>query len=530
MKHLQLSLKKLLYGGALCALVHGGYAQQKPEIDLPATPQLPNIPEKTYKVTEFGAVPNDGIDDTEAIQKAINTVSANGGGRIIFPDGLYDISVLKEATVQAINQIFIIQPKIALEAENSRKATLRVADNQPQYGAIFRWKGAGNADDVRFKGLVIDANGMNNKPKSYDDFKFMHEGKVLRWLPKTALASRNGKRVHIVDVHFTNILDINTINIGANSGATGADLEKVSDVTIEKCLFDNIGWDEFDFDHSTIFTQGDHFAITENVFKSRHGAGTLSARCPIEIHGSDQTVKNNEITGFTIGINVTGTFVLSRRQLIENNKFLDVARGIYIWSMEFKGHDKWANTPMLSDVIVRNNVVRLAPDAWLASSVPSRKHIKGIGTNPYSEGSTLENLLIEGNTITTSGYETAVKSYKPNSFESAIGLHTIPMKNIAIVNNTVDKNLGPSIGGDSKIDGLLINNNKLTDPELNTISENTNRTAILLTGEVNNIIITDNTISIDKNTAVKQGIIVNGAYTQKGNKITPSSIPLTSGK
>lgn len=522
---LYLFLRNLYIVLLLFGLAHFGYAQRKPEIAIPIPPQLPVIPEKIYKATDFGAKPNDGIDDTQAIQTAINTVSEKGGGRILFPDGTYDISVLKEATRQASNEVLTLQSKVALEAENSRKATIRLADNQPQYGTIFRWKQTGNADDVRIKGLVIDANGFNNRPKTYDDFKFMHDGKLVRWLPRFVLASRNGKRVHITDVHFTNILSINTINIGAAAGATGESLEKVSDVTIDNCLFDNVGWQEYDFDQSTAYTQADRFAITNCVFKSLNGAGTLSARCAIEIHGSDQIVKDNEIIGFTIGINVTGTKVLSHRQLIENNKFLDVARGIYLWSLQYKGHDIWENIPMLSDIIIRKNLVRISPDVWLATS---RRHIKGIGTNPfiYKNSSSIENLLIEENTITTSGDEKTVQSVKLHANESAIGLHSAPMKNVFIINNEVGRNLGPSIGGDSAIDGLVIDNNKLIEPETAASSESKERVALHLTGEIKNATVTNNAISIDKAMTVKRGIIIKGSHKIEDNTINPSTISL----
>lgn len=525
MRHSFLFSKHFLIISFVCVSVYSGYSQKKSEIAAPMAPQLPVIPEKTYKVTDFGAKPNDGIDDTQAIQTAISTASVNGGGRVVFPDGIYDISVLNEATRAAGNEILTLQSKVALEAENSRKATIRLADNQPQYGAIFRSARTG-ADDVRIKGLVIDANATNNQLKSYDDFKFIHEGKILRWLPKTAVASRNGKRIHIVDVHFTNSLDINTINIGAPSGATGDQLERVSDVTIEKCLFDNIGWQEFDYDHSTIYTQANRFVITDCTFKSRNGAGTLSARCAIETHGSDQVVKNNEIIGFTIGINVTGTQVLSHRQLIENNKFVDVARGVYMWASGYKRHDEWTNLPMLSDVVIRDNVITLAPDAWLASAVPSRRHIKGIGTNPYNKGTSIANLLIEGNSITTSGYENAVKSYRLSTFESAIGLHTIPMKNVYIINNDIGRHLGPSIGGDSAIDGLVVESNKLAEPEIATLSANKERAAILLTGEMKNSVISKNTITVGKSNNLKYGILAKGNHKIEENTIHPSTTPL----
>lgn len=39
----------------------------------------------------FGAIPNDGIDDTEAVQSAINEIISVGGGNVIFPSGKLEI-------------------------------------------------------------------------------------------------------------------------------------------------------------------------------------------------------------------------------------------------------------------------------------------------------------------------------------------------------------------------------------------------------------------------------------------------------
>jgi hypothetical protein len=40
---------------------------------------------------DFGAIPNDGIDDAEAVQSAINEVLSSGGGKVIFPSGKLEI-------------------------------------------------------------------------------------------------------------------------------------------------------------------------------------------------------------------------------------------------------------------------------------------------------------------------------------------------------------------------------------------------------------------------------------------------------
>lgn len=43
----------------------------------------------TFSLPDFGAVPDDGKADTEAIQKAINACSENGGGTVLFPQGTW---------------------------------------------------------------------------------------------------------------------------------------------------------------------------------------------------------------------------------------------------------------------------------------------------------------------------------------------------------------------------------------------------------------------------------------------------------
>jgi polygalacturonase len=59
------------------------------------TPALPVIPEKVFKVTDYGAV-GDGIaTNTEAIQSAINAASSAGGGVVEIPSGVFLCGPLK---------------------------------------------------------------------------------------------------------------------------------------------------------------------------------------------------------------------------------------------------------------------------------------------------------------------------------------------------------------------------------------------------------------------------------------------------
>lgn len=56
-----------------------------------------------FLVTDYGAIPNDGVCDVAAIQAAINDAVAAGGGVVLIPDGVYTIST------RAGNQNLLIQ-------------------------------------------------------------------------------------------------------------------------------------------------------------------------------------------------------------------------------------------------------------------------------------------------------------------------------------------------------------------------------------------------------------------------------------
>ena len=58
-----------------------------PTIVSPATPSLPaspTIPSLIYSAADYGAVPNDGVDDRVAVQAGVNAVIAAGGGTLEF--------------------------------------------------------------------------------------------------------------------------------------------------------------------------------------------------------------------------------------------------------------------------------------------------------------------------------------------------------------------------------------------------------------------------------------------------------------
>lgn len=80
---------------------------------------IPEIKAPLYDVTspDFGAVPNDDTDDTEAIQKAIDTAGKGGGGVVFLPRGQYKIHSTPEMPF-----LLITHSRVILRGEGSTEA------------------------------------------------------------------------------------------------------------------------------------------------------------------------------------------------------------------------------------------------------------------------------------------------------------------------------------------------------------------------------------------------------------------------
>jgi len=84
--------------------------------DTPAAPPLPNIPDKTFTITDYGAVGDGKTLNTTAIQKAIDACSKAGGGTVLFPSGRF----LSGAFTLASNLNLKIDKDSALLFANNR--------------------------------------------------------------------------------------------------------------------------------------------------------------------------------------------------------------------------------------------------------------------------------------------------------------------------------------------------------------------------------------------------------------------------
>jgi Pectate lyase superfamily protein len=396
-----------------------------------AAPAAPRIPNRSVNVKDFGAIPNDGKDDTKAIQKAIDALEVSGGS-VLFAPGRFDVLIQRNGPrLLALK----LHSKLRLAALDSIKgSSIRLANAQGNYESIMA-----TADfpvpleDFVLQNLRIDANGENNpvKPKSATDFSDTND--FANSLPRHALRVFLGARIQVNHCAFSGSITPNTITLN------GGNQDLVRDAEILNSSF-KVGGGAVDFDHSTIYTTGPRMRIIGNTFSSQNGPGTRGARTAIEIHGDDQTVIGNRISGFSAGINVTGYASHSRRQVYARNRIDGANIGFLIWSGYdlASSADKQAGVPMLEDVLIDGNDVKISSDDWIKSGLVSLDGgSSGVALWPNNDAK-IRGLRITNNRIEF--VRASTKTYQHDHLSNGVTLWNYEIANLELNAVTINGN------------------------------------------------------------------------------------------
>jgi hypothetical protein len=444
----------------------------------------PKIPAFVTSVTNFAAVPNDGKDDTSAIQAGLDAVNAAGGGTLEFPAGRYDISI-----DPAKNRALTLYPRLRLAGKAGETAIIRLADNQIIYESIMATATyPTRLDDAEFLNLTFDGNGLNNPIRKPEETNGDLGNATLRYV----IRSFAGERVRIRQCTFINLENGNTVSFNGDA---------IADIVIEESKFLSVGGALVDHDHSTIYTYGQRVLIANNEFQGRNGAGTIGARTAIETHFDDLEVRNNKVTGYMQGANLVGRASVPSRQLYTNNTIKSVAVGLKIWSLGFP--DPNDSRPAFTDLQIRNNEIRVDADAWWASKGMVTDAPAGIAfETPVSNGS-VSRLEILENQIVFDSFQGRKAS--DDRISVGIGLRSVEDKpklpQVKILGNTIRNTIGPCI-----LSTVSLGNNEASQITGNTLTDcgrgpnligdgDVLRSGIAITGTTRNLTLSKNTIT-----------------------------------
>ncbi len=443
----------------------------------------PRVPAGETLVTAFGAVPDDGVDDTAAIQRALDAVNGAGGGTLVLPPGRYDIRI-----DPALQRALTLHPRLRLLGRPAGQATLRLADGQIVYESILATASyASRLDDVVFDGLVFDANGLNNPVRSADETDGSLGTPTLRY----TIRSFAGSRVQVRNCSFLNNDNGNTLSFNGND---------ISDVLIEQNKFLAVGGAAIDHDHSTVYADGLRIRIADNEFRSRFGAGTLGARTAIETHTDDQAVVGNTIHGYLQGANAVADVTRPARQLYRDNRISAVAVGINIWPLTTPMNP---TAPAYTALVLQGNDIRIDADAWWASPAMVINAPAGIHFETDVANARLARLDIVDNRITFDTF--SGRNADRDRVSAGIDLRgaegRMPIDELTLARNTVRNAIGPGILGTTHIGSSrasTITDNTLVDSGRGASLAGAGdlfRTGILLGGSSTGLSVLRNTIS-----------------------------------
>jgi Pectate lyase superfamily protein len=126
---------------------------------------------QTYDVTKYGAIPNDGKNDTPSIWEAINEANNAGGGTVYFPQGIYDVNTFaltrsQKATESGATSLDQPLRHVNLVGDGSEGPHATILKRIQHQAARSKGRDqskiavVGAAQDVLIKDIAFDANGI----------------------------------------------------------------------------------------------------------------------------------------------------------------------------------------------------------------------------------------------------------------------------------------------------------------------------------------------------------------------------------
>src|SRR5690242_7636735 len=117
-------------------------------------------PEGCFDPAQFGAIPNDGVDDRLAIQTAIDAAAASGRGRVCLGAGRWTLTRAPTGSYNRFAALSIHSPHIELQGAGPG-TVLEIVGNQ---GLADLWVIAldPGARDISIRDLTIDTSSTFN--------------------------------------------------------------------------------------------------------------------------------------------------------------------------------------------------------------------------------------------------------------------------------------------------------------------------------------------------------------------------------
>jgi hypothetical protein len=499
----------------------------------PSNPAPPPSSETAFNVKNapFDAKGDGSSDDRAAIQRAIDAARDAGGGEVYLPAGTYRVSIAPKIPGEsALTRAFTIYPKVRIRGESRDETTIKLADGQGGYGAIFAAQTFGaDVSGFELRSLTVDHNTVGNPVTSSADVE-IPDADFGSSKMRAAVWVATGTGMIVQGCRFTDIRAVWTVFMGGNA-------ERVGGITIADNLFERVGGGDVDFDASQVYTEtnGELSRVTNNTFTSSNGgkAGLVGLRTAIEVHGDNVLVEGNKSFGFLYGLNV-GSSWPARDNTVRNNRFENAIAGIVLWA------DADALNPppdvVMERIDLSSNVITLDVGGW--QGAPLGKDATFAGVIVQQQGANdrqLRDVIIASNDIRFlniggTGHENGDRYSAGVHYNRAWNSNPNNLTTrLKIQNNTITDPPGMGIYVNAPINDAEISGNTITNPGSSAGASAWTgwQSGIFLQDHLENFRVLENRFG---GAALKQGIYaintVVGENLHAGNVVTDSSVPV----
>lgn len=146
--------------------------------------------ENVVNVTDFGAVADDDIDDTQYINNAINSLS--NGGVVFIPSGTFIINVSE--CVNLIDNVTLIG--------NGKTTIIKLADNQNELNNMIKVESKKNVNIYNF---VVDGNRENQDNEITTQYGIFVSGSKNCNVANVYVKNTNGVGIHLYNSDYCTV-------------------------------------------------------------------------------------------------------------------------------------------------------------------------------------------------------------------------------------------------------------------------------------------------------------------------------------
>lgn len=419
----------------------------------------------SVRVSDFGAVGNGVTDDAPAIRKAVAYARDNKISKVVFDNKTYLLN-------SSVNTIFI--PVYSnIEYVGGTNTKLLQGKNQLIDKDTKVFFSESFVENVKFKNLTIDLNGVNNT------------GSFIVKRMNIAIGAKKAKNITIDHVKFLNNAGRQSVMIGMNTTP-----KESSNIKITNCEFKNVGnavkGNDIQTDHSCIYVVANGLFVKNNTFFNDNLNGVMPVSTAIECHSDNAVIENNKISNFKNMFNIAATVSSQINSIYQNNYGKNVVRLAEFWVR---------NGFQMNNITLNNNEVY---QNFPVEAVSLFTQVKGV----------IGKVDILSNKFEYIGSRSNKYSYP--------AIYSRFVENLTIKGNTFKKITSAAFQNNSSdiVQNINFSDNQLIDCG-NTDSKRllTNQTGVLLNGNGGgNLTIENNIFKNSNSTYISQAVTVDNEW------------------